>query len=341
MIKTDDTTLNKFIVHKIGSDENHSVLSNQLWTQEDEDSEAILKKLLLNPFVNHAITYEFAHEVNIEYNVLFGLVKGIFEKEDFIESSKSIAQHLIATSKHANINDGDLFVAEFDGLELNGDYVQGIGIYKFEEKENFLETSVIDKRSVIDRRKGLSSRKPDKACLILLTEEPYTLLILDNNSKSTDYWQNDFIKHKPKNDFVNNTTDFLTITKSYITDQLANDFEISKADQIDLLNRSVDYFKKNETFVKDEFEEQVFNDSSVIDSFRRYDQRYKDEHELELEDNFQISAQAVKKQQRVFKSVLKLDKNFHVYIHGNRDLIERGVDDNGRKYYKIYYEEES
>jgi len=38
---------------------------------------------------------------------------------------------------------------------------------------------------------------------------------------------------------------------------------------------------------------------------------------------------------------LKLDGNFHVYIHGNKDMIERGVDDDGRKYYKLYYEEES
>jgi hypothetical protein len=50
---------------------------------------------------------------------------------------------------------------------------------------------------------------------------------------------------------------------------------------------------------------------------------------------------AVKKQQRIYKSVLKLDKNFHIYIHGNTDLIEKGVDMDGRKYYKIYYQEES
>ena len=43
---------------------------------------------------------------------------------------------------------------------------------------------------------------------------------------------------------------------------------------------------------------------------------------------------------RVYKSVLKLDRNFHIYIHGNTDLIEKGIDDDGRKYYKIYYQEE-
>ena len=50
--------------------------------------------------------------------------------------------------------------------------------------------------------------------------------------------------------------------------------------------------------------------------------------------------QAVKKQARVFKSVLKLDKNFHIYIHGNRELIEQGVEKDGRKFYKLYFESE-
>jgi hypothetical protein len=57
-------------------------------------------------------------------------------------------------------------------------------------------------------------------------------------------------------------------------------------------------------------------------------------------DSFEISTQAVKKQARIFKSVLKLDKNFHIYIHGNRDMIEQGVEKDGRKYYKIYFENE-
>ncbi|MES1226514.1 MAG: nucleoid-associated protein, partial [Bacteroidota bacterium] len=49
-----------------------------------------------------------------------------------------------------------------------------------------------------------------------------------------------------------------------------------------------------------------------------------------------------KKQAKVFKSVLKLDKNFHIYIHGRRDLIEKGIDEiTGKKFYKIYFEEES
>jgi hypothetical protein len=61
---------------------------------------------------------------------------------------------------------------------------------------------------------------------------------------------------------------------------------------------------------------------------------------LDISDSFDISSQAVKKQARIFKSVLKLDKNFHIYIHGNRNLIEQGVEEDGRKFYKIYFKEE-
>jgi hypothetical protein len=59
-------------------------------------------------------------------------------------------------------------------------------------------------------------------------------------------------------------------------------------------------------------------------------------------NEFEISPHAVKKQARVFKSVIKLDKNFHIYIHGDRQLIEKGYDDALQKhYYKIYFEQET
>ena len=132
----------------------------------------------------------------------------------------------------------------------------------------------------------------------------------------------------------------MNITKNFVTKQLTEEFEVSKTDQIDLLNRSVEYFKTNDSFNKEQFENEIFNNSDVIDSFRDFDQKFRDENNIEINEEFAISNQAVKKQARIFKSVLKLDKNFHIYIHGNRELIEKGVDDHGRKFYKIFYVEE-
>lgn len=79
----------------------------------------------------------------------------------------------------------------------------------------------------------------------------------------------------------------------------------------------------------------------MITSFKKFKGDFQNERELNVVSEFEISAQAVKRQSRVFKSVLKLDRNFHIYIHGDKELIEKGVDPDGRKYYKIYYREES
>ncbi|GAC1527384.1 MAG: hypothetical protein NVS3B15_04200 [Sediminibacterium sp.] len=80
----------------------------------------------------------------------------------------------------------------------------------------------------------------------------------------------------------------------------------------------------------------------MIDSFTQYKQTYEMARQVTIEEEFGIHLSAVKKQERVFKSVLKLDKNFHIYIHGRKDLIERGYDEmSGRHFYKLYFNEES
>ena len=337
MIQIEEAVLRQLILHRVGNEEDKLVLGDQVSEYTGEEEMNACKKLLLKPFVNHSATFEFRHELGVDYNILFKLVKALFAEEDFVESSQQIARLLSSVSRHPNIKEGDLFIAKFDGLRVGTEVYEALGIYKFEEKEVYMETN----RVKIDFKKGIGSKKPDKACLVIFTGEPYTLLVIDNNSGDTDYWQNEFIKHKPKNDFVNNTNDFLHLTKNFITEQMPQEFRFNKTDQIDLLNRSVGYFKTHDQFDKNGFEEEVLHHDVIIQSFRKFDETYKKEQGVELADNFQISTQAVKKQARVFKSVLKLDKNFHVYIHGNRELIEQGVDENGRKFYKIYYEQES
>ena len=114
----------------------------------------------------------------------------------------------------------------------------------------------------------------------------------------------------------------MNLTRQYVGDQLDEEFSVSKADKIDLLNRSMDFFKTRDQFNQNEFEKQVLGDESVIESFRNFEKSLTPEGDRT--GNFEISAQAVKRQARVFKSVLKLDKNFHIYIHGDKDLIEKG-----------------
>jgi hypothetical protein len=341
MIEFNDATIDKLIFHRISIDKDKSLISNNLYETSNPEEEEVLKGIFLKAFGSSTVTYQFHHEVDISLNTLLKISKSIHDGENFVKKSINIHQHLKSVSKHPNIKDGDLFVLKFDEIKFNNRFYEALGIYKIENKESFIETSASSKGEIgLKFKKGIS-KKLDKACLILFTETVYTVFIIDNNNHETDYWQNEFIKVNLKRDNINSTSQFLSITKSFVTDQYPAEFESTKADQIELLSRSVDYFKGHENFNKKEFEREVLQDKGIIQSFRHFDSDYRDRNQIEMADEFEISAYAVKKQAKLFKSVLKLDKNFHIYIHGNRELIEQGVEKDGRKYYKIYYKEEN
>ena len=101
----------------------------------------------------------------------------------------------------------------------------------------------------------------------------------------------------------------------------------------------MNYFKENHSFDLQDCASEVIQQPEVIESFKQFREDYQKENEVTLQDQFDISDEAVKKQARSFKSVIKLDKNFHIYVHGNSNLIEKGSDEKG-KFYKVYYTEE-
>lgn len=340
MIIGKEALVEEFALHRLGGAHKDHIFSDFTVTLKGEEEQVFLRKLFLKPFANMAFTSEFTHAVGLEYNVLYGLCERIRAGEDLLACSEAIARHLVDVSTHHNINGGDLYVARFTGVQLGNAVYDAVGIHKFDEKEVFIESKQAGGLLELRMKRGLGSLKPTKAVLVVYTPEAPTLFVVDDNS-STEYWQKDFIDHRPRKDNVNSTNSVLDLTKSFITEQLPQDYRIEKADQIDLLNRSVQYFKSHSEFDKEEFAQEVFQDEAAIRSFNTFSDRFQESHDVEIADSFEISAHAVKRQARVFKSVLKLDKNFHIYIHGDRDKIERGVDDNGRKYYKIYYDQES
>jgi hypothetical protein len=275
-------------------------------------------------------------------NAVHQFVQRIFaEPEDFHACSIDIARHLYSASQHPNIKPGDLYIASISDIVIGDKLSKGIGIFKCENKETYLKLQNFD----LSSDEGINLTKLDKGCLILEAEEGqgYSVLVVDQSNKSeAQFWKQDFLNIKPVSDDYHHTQNFMNLTRQYVSDQLDEEFSVSKADQIDLLNRSMDFFKSREQFNKAEFETQVLGNADVIESFRNYGKTFESHHELDVADDFQISVHAVKQQAKVFKTVLKLDKNFHIYIHGNRQLVEKGYDETMRKhYYKLYFDEES
>jgi hypothetical protein len=147
----------------------------------------------------------------------------------------------------------------------------------------------------------------------------------------------EILQVKPIENSFHLTSDIMKHSSHFIKDILPEG-QIDKTERSEMLQRSLNYFKENETFQEEDYIQKVFDDESRVEDFRNF--RANMGVAGEPETSFEISRDAVKDQSRMFKSILKLDRNFHIYIHGDRKLIERGIDDNGRKYYKIFYEKE-
>ena len=318
-------------------------LSEDVLDVDDDKLREVLRTYFLSSFtVPEFYSFTFSNE-DFSLNPIFQFAKETFQDtESFHENSVNIAKHLYDATKHPNIKSGELYVAFINDAEIDGKTVNAIGIFKSENKENYIKLS---RQFNLHADEGTSVRRLDKGCVILNTseDEGYKILIVDATNKSdAQYWRQDFLNIRPYSDSFHHTNNFMQMTQQYVTEQLSDDFSVSKADKIDLLNRSINFFKSKEEFSKAEFETSVLGDADVIESFRKYGKTLMGVKDFDVIDNFEISAQAVKRQAKIFKSVLKLDKNFHVYIHGDRDRIEKGYDEvMGMNYYKLYFNTES
>lgn len=269
------------------------------------------------------------------------LAERVFSGEsDPHETSKRLAQKLVAVSTHPSIKPGTFIVALLQNVATEHGPCSALALIKAERVSEFLE--VIPGR--INYHEGIGMDRPDKGCLIFdqAADDGYRVMVTDHvNRNDAQYWAHDFLGLEPLADDFHHTKKELDVAKRFVTERVTEQFEVTRPDQIDMLNRSIGYFKQNEVFNGQEFATEVFRDPAVVESFTQFRQEVAESDELPITDQFSIAPQAVKTQGRVFKSVLKLDKNFHIYIHGNRNLIESGFDDEkGMSYYKVFYKEE-
>jgi len=332
-------------VHRVGNKGNEEgmVLSSIPLALDWELTEA-LQEYFKAPLKTNEY-HKLYHDSGLELNEVFTFVSAIFENpENLHTQSVKLARHLFECSTHPNIKGGEFYTVFFHHCLLDGKLIDAVGLFKSENKDTFLKVNPTGDGFVVKTDQGVNINKLDKGAIIFNTEKDkgYIVAIVDKTNKATEaqYWVDDFLHVKPREDDFYQTRETLTMTKNFITKELPQHFDVSKPDQADFLNRSMAFFKEQDTFDMSEFEAEVIIQPDVINRFKQYKQEYQQEREMYIADAFDISTPAVKKQQGVFKSILKLDKNFSVYIHGDKTLIQKGKDDDGRKYYKLYYQEE-
>lgn len=277
----------------------------------------------------------------VTLNPVYQLVSNIFDDPSSLhEESIKIARILFDVSDHPNIKPGDFIMIHLDNLLVEDYMTDAIAIIKSENKDIFLD--ILGEH--IDVKEGIAVEKLDKACLIINNnfEDGYDVLIHDqtNGKIEAEYWSKKFLNIAPRDDSYNATTTYISMTESFIKERLPHIDEADKLTEVEVLKKSKKYLNEAETFDKEEYKKAVFDSDKLQSSFEDFSHDYAQYKNVEIKETFEISDYAVKKKNKVFKSVIKLDKNFHIYVHGDRSKIERGVDENGEKYYKIRYNEE-
>ncbi len=348
MTGIDSVQLSQVIVHRVGNPSRGEdlKLSENPLTLNDDIVQQLLTRYFLHPF-NDNEHYHFTHLSDLELNEVYNYATRIFDDpKTFVSTAALLANFLYSKSTHARVKEGEMYIALFDNVPFGTEYKKALGIFKSETKETFLKVFPHGQSLEVVHEEGININKLDKGCLIFDNnkQEGYTVCVVDNTNKQNDtqYWVTDFLHVQPYTDSYHNTDKYLGMCKLFISNDYADKFEVSKSDQIDLMNRSMEYFKTKEHFNLDEFTEEVIHHPEVADTFMAFKKNFEVNRNFEIDDSFDIHLSAVKKQAKVFKSILKLDKNFHIYIHSRKDLIEKGYDEmSGKHYYKLYFDEES
>lgn len=327
--------------------EEYYKLSDAPLVIDDELMNNLLMQFFLKPLEKSNEVFRFFYpNNNLQLNEVYALVGKIFETpEGHHEGSELLAKHLYDVANHPKIKSGELYVAYFEKVQIEGEQLDAIGIFKSETKETYLDVyPKNDDFGMSHKQDAISLNKLDKDCLIFNTEneEGFKVVVFDQEKTAQAiYWKDEFLKLIVRNDDYTKTANLMGVFKNFVTEKLDDEYEMSKSDKIDLLNRSVKYFKEKESYDQDEFTNEVIGNKEAIETFSDYKSNYESEYEVSIGESFEIYEPAVKSKIRQFKNEIKLDKNFKVSVMGSKDLIERGYDeDKSMNFYKLYFREE-
>ena len=345
MIDFSRAQLTHFCVHFVGNKGlgEELTLSDKVIEFKDDFVKETLLRYFLTPFKTD-IYYQFKGKVDVSLASVANACEDLFlNRKEFVEHSKHVAEHLYNQSMHPKIKGGEFYTCFFTDAMVDGELCNAIGFFKTENKETYLKVYQHVDEFDIDCDNGININKLDKGCLVFDTDKAkgYKLSVIDTNNRNAEcalYWEEDFLNAVIKPNGYYHTKNFIDTSRGFCEEILTEANNVNKQDQMMMLNRSTSYFKEKDKFNLNDFEKEVLIEPELIVAFKEYRTDFNKKMDLTAIDEFDVSQTAVKKNQKYMRSVVKLDKNFHIYIHARHDYVERGFDEEkGLKYYKLYY----
>lgn len=345
MIDFTRAQLTHFIIHYVGNKGlgEELTMSEKVFEFKDDFVKETLLRYLLSPFKTD-IYHQFKGKVDVSLASVANASEDLFTtRRDFVKLSQDLAQHLYNQSMHPKIKGGGFYVCFFKDAVVDGELCDAVGFFKTENKETYLRVYQHVDDFEIDCDNGININKLDKGCLVFNSDKAngYKMSIIDTNNKVAEcalYWEEDFLNAKLKPNAYYHTKNFMDTSRGFCEEVLTESNSVDKQDQMMMLNKSTSFFKDKDKFNLEEFEKEVLVQPEIIEAFKDYRTEFNRRMDLTAVDDFEVSPTAVKKNQKYMKSVVKLDKNFHIYIHSRHDYVEKGYDDErGLKFYKLYY----
>ncbi|MFZ9045254.1 MAG: nucleoid-associated protein [Cyclobacteriaceae bacterium] len=310
----------------------------------EQELKDVLTTFFLRP-IKPGTVYRFRHEISLEYNAAYQACQAVFQNPSaFLEQSQKLLQLLYSVSENQNIIEGEFYTAYFDRLKHKGSYASAIGIFKSESKDPFLTIGTQQRDMMMEKQEGISIHNIHKGALIYQVDSDGGLEVSifdkNNNQNPARFWVDDFLNVQIKADKFYQTEQVLKLCKDFAA---KGESELDGVGKADLLNRTMDYFETQESFSLPQFEVEVLQEEEVMQSFYEHREKFMEKTGVEeLNEDFEISLPAIQKAKKYIRSVIKLDKNFHLYVHGRRDLIEGGFDEEKQmNYYKVFFKEEN
>lgn len=340
MINLNEINIRQIGIHYLHKEPEKVVISEQPVTPSSDD---MVKKLIIGLYHKFSleVPYEFSNSGTDQSHGASNLIQqNLNQQRSFQEISVELADLYLESYEAGNLKAGYLILLELENIMIDDIACSGVGILRSHESEEFLSPRRMNQSIDIDVLQGVSLKNLEINCLIVHEDSTKNAQVFFKNTGigfKNNFFMDQYLKVVPIINEYHHTQGQINMYKSFVENEMD-----SKIEKLNKINDSIQYLNQHDNFQISDFEEEVIKDPETIGSFQEFRQNFSDENNIELSDDFIISRNAVKNNTRYVRNVIKLDKNFHVYVHGNRQYIVKGYDEEkDLYYYQIYFKEES
>jgi hypothetical protein len=345
MINLFNAHIENLSIHRVGNKSRNEAifLSDNPYGLNDEIV-PLLKEYFFKSFREKEENYfQFAHEVDLEYNEMFNFATEVFTTPSSIhEVSKKITNHLFEQSNHPHIKNGEVYVTYLTNVSIDNNVVDAIGVFKSEVRTDFLQFEEKNSNLEMILQEGINLNKLDKGCLIFnyKKEEGYKILTVDSNRYDARYWLEHFLSVDAFQDENFMTKKYLKFCQEFAKEVVfpAED----KKQEVMFMNRAVNHFAKNDEFEETAFLNDVMDNPDLIPEFKNYKADRGEKYSIEDVTSFPIANAAVSDARKSIKNVINLDTNIQIKLdfinpESAEKFVEKGWDEEKQMYYYLVY----